>query len=65
MWVVMSMCSEIGLTTLLGESAVELTWADGMVGAVPVFDTKAAADKYAMGMALVVEAVEILPEHTA
>ena len=65
MWIVMSVHNTVGITIPLGESEVALSWAPGMIGVLPVFDTKASADKYTMGRALVVEAQEIMPEHTA
>ena len=65
MWVVLSIRTDIEIETSLGNSTLKLDWADGMVGALPVFDTRANADKYAMGGAIVMEVREIMPEHTA
>lgn len=62
MWIVMCVHKAF---EVVGGIPVELNWADGMMGALPVFDTKAKAYKYAMGVATVVEATEIMPEHTA
>jgi len=43
-------------------SYLKLTWADGMIGAIPVFDTKENADKYADGKVPVIEIKENKPE---
>jgi len=42
--------------TILGTQSLELTWADGMIGVIPVFTNKKKAKKYA-GKFLIVELV--------
>jgi hypothetical protein len=46
MYMVMSVKKEITLNVLSGEKTIKLCWADGMIGAVPVFKTKKLALKY-------------------
>jgi hypothetical protein len=41
--------TELELDTCLGTSTVPLKWADGMIGAVPVFSNKRKARRYAAG----------------
>ena len=39
------------------QQLLELKWADGMVGVIPVFQDRASAEKYAEGKAEVVELI--------
>ena len=34
---------------------IELIWADGMIGVMPIFETEEAAKKYAAGKSVVIE----------
>lgn len=43
------MKSELTVTVLGMKTKMELNWADGMVGAIPVFATKEQAEAYADG----------------
>jgi hypothetical protein len=56
MWVVGSLKTKVGLVAKDGDTReITLAWADGMVGALPVFASKEAADAYANGVCQVME----------
>ena len=46
-YAVSAICRKIKLTTPLGETTLDLIWADGMCGALPVFTNKRKAQKFA------------------
>lgn len=49
-WMVMSIQKDIKISNFLfGERKLDLVWSDGMVGAVPVFQTEEDAKRYASG----------------
>lgn len=48
MFIPMVMKHKIGVNSALGEQQLDLSWADGMVGAIPVFDSMEAAKTYAL-----------------
>ena len=47
----------VQLAALGIEQEISLTWADGMVGVIPVFESREAAEKYADGKIPVMEVV--------
>jgi len=49
MWVVLSVKRDLNVSVLGLNQKVPLVFADGMVGALPVFETEAAAKKWARG----------------
>ena len=46
-YVVNTVISEDMTVSVLGENKIKMTWADGMVGVLPVFTNKRKARKYA------------------
>lgn len=47
MYVVLQLNKEVGVNVMGREIEVPLSYADGMIGAMPVFDTKGAAEVFA------------------
>ena len=61
-YLVCSIKKEIAVTSIFGKSNIKVSWADGMIGVLPVFDTQENAKKYADGSAAaIVEIAEIEP----
>jgi hypothetical protein len=58
MWVVLSMRRDMNVCTPWGDTAISMEWAQGMIGVLPVFDTKENAEAYSDGVASVVEVSE-------
>ena len=47
MYMVMGIMCKVTMTTVFGDSEVDLNWAEGMIGAMPVFDCREDAEFYA------------------
>lgn len=48
-FLVMTLKRAVEVQTPIGIEKIPLTWADGMAGAMPVFDSREAAERYAQG----------------
>jgi len=53
MYMVQLMRYKLTVGTFTGETEIDLSWADGMIGACPVFKTKEQAEEYADGSPIV------------
>ncbi len=59
MWIVMMVEKRVEITLPgMRNCDVPLQWSEGMIGALPVFDNKDDAERYADGSAVVVEVGE-------
>jgi len=62
MYAVNTLKTDITIDVMGLERPMELNWADGMVGAIPVFEDKESALAYAGGKeSLLTEVSEVLP----
>lgn len=62
MYAVNTLKTDITIDVMGLERPMELNWADGMVGAIPVFEDKESALSYAGGNeSLLTEVSEVLP----
>ena len=58
-WAVLCVNKDIEVSGVLGTKKLPLCYADGMVGAVPVFESKEAAEKFADGRFSVAEVEKV------
>ncbi len=61
-WCVSCIEKEHKVRVFSGEHKLDLTWADGMIGVIPVFENEKAAKKYASGNSVTFE-VEVTGEN--
>lgn len=54
-FLVMTLKRAVEVQTPIGIEKIPLTWADGMVGAMTVFESREAAERYAQGKFEIVE----------
>lgn len=53
MYLVLGMKTDIELDVMGNIQSLNLTWAEGMIGAIPVFENEEYAEKYASGLQVV------------
>jgi hypothetical protein len=60
MWIVMHVHTDISVESVYGDREdFKLSWANGMLGVLPIFGSKSAAEAYSKGRAFV-EEVDIM-----